>query len=1073
MLTNFSNPLNEKKDKILIQFLAVSACVIAGFALLNYFVYRPIICYFLLSLVLLMVGLRWLFIQKKINYDFCSSLIGVYTVFFIVPCTAFFSGGLFSPILPWLVIVPVGGILLYGIGKKVFVLTSFSICILILFAILTANDFDFPKISAQTHYIGMFASFLGLISLGLFLTWLFENQKNQALTSLQEEKELFIKHASQLPGTIYQLQVFPNGQSQYNFVSEGTLDMFGVHPAEFKTNANIQSELTHPQDLDHVLFGLERAAANLKRWTYESRMIRKDNRMIYVKGSAHPERQADGSTIFFGYVYDVTDEKNAELALRESQLNFKQITETINDVFYLYDIVQKKYLFISPNCKEVLGADDQFFYDGSSYVKNYVHEDDKLILQKANEQVDAGGDYEIEFRIFSEGKIRWIQEKSFPIKNEQGNIIKNSGILTDITERKLVQEKLMESQGYVKQISSTINDTFFLYDTIKKKYLFVSPNCKTILGVHDHFFYEGNDYTGTYVFEADRQKLIDAYQQLGANMEYDMDYRIVLDGQIKWINEKSFAIKDDDGQFVKMSGIVTDITAKKITAEKIRKSQQGLEEAQALAHIGNWEFDFFDSANSWSKEMYRILEIDMDTPKEELFSTFQRKLHAEDVKIVKQAIQFILDTKAIHSVECRMLCKDGETKYISVIAEPILSEKNKKMIGLKGTVQDVTKQRLAAMAKSNFLSTMSHEIRTPINGVIGISNLLMSEELTPVQKEYVHTLNFSAQHLSTIVSDILDFSKIESGSFTFEKVSFNVEQVCSNIFKLFEAQAAEKNISLSFTPHAIEGFSLYGDYVRLSQVLTNLISNAVKFTHEGGVSFSFMPLREDDKRITIRFIVKDSGIGIAKEQQGRIFESFLQADDSVTRKYGGTGLGLTICKKLVELQGGKIFIESEQEKGSTFVVELAFDKHSFTNEVTSKMPVTDLDRLSLKGMKILVAEDNKINAMVLTRFLSKWEIESKVAVDGQQAVEMANGEPFDMILMDLQMPIMDGRTATSHIRESKDEALAKIPIVALTADALIESQRALLKCGFNDCVTKPFSPELLFKVLKKYFRQHA
>jgi PAS domain S-box-containing protein len=1069
MSTNYAILSDEKKAKILIQFLGVSTWVIAVFSVLDYFIYAPETTYVLSSMVVMMLVLRFLFKNQKISYTFCTSILSIFTVFIIVPFASYFSGGLFSPIMPWLVIIPVGGILLLGIGKEVFFFTGIGIFILIVFAILELNNHHLPTYQTDRHFIGYFASIIGLILLGFFLTWLFEKQKNQALQSLQEEKELFVKHASQLPGTIYQLQIFADGRSQYNFVSDGARNMFGFTPNRFIENPNMFFSMVHPEDLPLMKAGLQQSKKTLQRWIYEGRILLPENRLIYVKGNANPEKQADGSIIFFGYVYDATDEKRAEQALQESQLNFKQITDTINDVFYLYDIANKKYLFISPNCKEVLGIADQFFYDGSSFTKHHVHEEDKALLRAANERVDSGEAYEIAFRVYIDGDIRWIQEKSFPIKDAIGNIVKNSGILTDVTEQKVAQEKFLESQSYVKQITSTINDVFFLYDTIKKKYLFVSPNCQTVLGVLDSYFYEGNDYTGAYVYEADRQKLIEAYQQLGTNMEYNLDYRVVLDGQIKWINEKSFAIKDEDGQFVKMSGIVTDITARQSAAERLRKSQQGLEEAQELAHIGNWEFDFFDSTNIWSKEMYRILEIEEDVPTAALFATFQQKVHADDVRTVKQAIQFIIETRTVHSVECRVLCKDSVTKHVSVIAEPILSEKNKKLIGLKGTVQDITKQRLASMAKSNFLSTMSHEIRTPINGVIGISNLLMSEELSPVQKEYVNTLNFSAQHLSTIVSDILDFSKIESGSFTFEKVSFNVEQVCNNIFKLFEAQAAEKNISFTFKPQAIEGFSLYGDYVRLSQVLTNLISNAVKFTHEGGVELSYSILRENEHNISIQFAVKDSGIGITSDQQNRIFESFLQADDSVTRKYGGTGLGLTICKKLVELQGGKIYVESQQDKGSTFFVELTFDKHSFTNEVISKMPVTELDRLSLKGMKILVAEDNKINAMVLTRFLTKWDIESKVAVDGQLAVDMANAENFDMILMDLQMPVMDGRSATNHIRASKDAKLANLPIVALTADALIESQRALLKCGFNDCITKPFSPEVLFKVLKKYY----
>jgi PAS domain S-box-containing protein len=791
-----------------------------------------------------------------------------------------------------------------------------------------------------------------------------------------------------------------------------------------------------------------------------------DNQIFEIRAVPilNDENKVEGATFTSR---SVTQAKKAERELIESQTVLKQITDTINDVFYLYDIINKKYLFISPNCKDIMGINDSYFYSGGTYTKEFVHKDDIEKVLAANKIVDSGKEYHIEYRIVIDGKTKWISEKSFPIKSQDGNTIKNSGILTDVTERKLAEEKLQESQNYVQQISNTINDAFFLYDVIEKKYLFVSPNCLKVLGVEDTFFYSGKDYTSQYAVEDDKQKMIDAYSMLEKNMEYDLDYRIILNGQLKWLNEKSFAIKDKEGKFVKMSGIVTDITARKLSTEKLIKIQQGLEEAQQLAQIGSWEIMLPKKDPTWSKEMFNIFEMD-GVEKENINDIFKTKLYKDDISLFDDSISTVINSKKTQSVELRIVCNTDTIKYISAITSPILSAKNKKVIGIRGTVQNITRQKLAEIAKSNFLSTMSHEIRTPINGVIGVANLLTEEDLTPVQKEYINTLNFSAQHLMAVVTDILDFSKIESGNISFEKTSFNLEQICHDSFKLFENKAKEKNIEYKFSPCITGTYSFYGDATRLSQVITNLLSNAVKFTKDGGVYFSYHIVTENNNTVTTAFVIKDTGIGISPAQQERIFESFLQADDSVTREYGGTGLGLTICKKLIELQKGTITVDSETGKGATFTVTLNFDKHVYDKKAIANVNKNNTGSETLKGMKILVAEDNNINAMVLTRFLQKWHIECPVAVNGKLAVDMAENENFDLILMDLQMPEMDGRTATEIIRSSSNPALRNIPIVALTADALIESHKALLKNGFNDAVTKPFSPDALFKVLKKY-----
>jgi signal transduction histidine kinase/ActR/RegA family two-component response regulator len=493
-----------------------------------------------------------------------------------------------------------------------------------------------------------------------------------------------------------------------------------------------------------------------------------------------------------------------------------------------------------------------------------------------------------------------------------------------------------------------------------------------------------------------------------------------------------------------------------------------LEQTQELAKVGSWEINLKTNEVFWSKEMYRIFDLSA-TPSTELFGAYKKRLHPDDTKLFQDAINALITKKSIGSVEYRIISESGEVKYLLSFGEVVESKDSKTVIALRGTTQDITQQKLAALAKSEFLSCMSHEIRTPINGVIGVANLLMEEEMTPRQQEYVKTLSFSAQHLSTVVSDILDFSKIEAGHMTFEKVSFNLQKNCEYVFDLFANKAAEKGIGYELSGEDATDFSLYGDYVRLNQILSNLLSNAIKFTEKGSVRLHYKTIAETNHTVTVRFSVTDTGIGIPQKMQKNIFESFTQADESITRRYGGTGLGLTICKKLVELQGGTISVTSVHGKGTEFNVELIFDKHVYKDSELKKVTTAEkVQERNLNGLRVLVAEDNKVNAMILTRFLNNWKAESKVACNGLEAVNLLNTETFDLVLMDIQMPELNGMEATERVRNSNNAAIKNMPIIAFTADASADTHRKLLKMGFDYCMTKPFNPDALFSYLYKH-----
>ncbi len=383
----------------------------------------------------------------------------------------------------------------------------------------------------------------------------------------------------------------------------------------------------------------------------------------------------------------------------------------------------------------------------------------------------------------------------------------------------------------------------------------------------------------------------------------------------------------------------------------------------------------------------------------------------------------------------------------------ILWEKNRK------------EAEVALLAKSDFLSTMSHEIRTPMNAVIGLTHHLIDSHPRKDQMSSLRTLKFSSENLLRLLNDILDYNKLEAGGLVLEDNFIDLKSLGANLVNGFSAIAEEKSTVLEFyfDPKLP---SLYeGDEGRLTQVLSNLIGNAIKFTKEGTVTVSMTHVQRDPEDIAIRFAVKDTGIGISQMDRQKIFERFNQANTSINRTYGGTGLGLAISKKILELQGVQIQLNSELGKGSEFYFIMRMKLSKGHRQKISK-PSLLVD--PLKGKRILLVEDNAINIMVAQRFLEKWHCKVDLAENGQVAVEKYEKDKYDLILMDLQMPVMDGYQATTKLRALG----AQLPILALTAAALIDFEKQMKETGLTDFVVKPFHPDHLYAKLIKYLVPH-
>lgn len=370
-------------------------------------------------------------------------------------------------------------------------------------------------------------------------------------------------------------------------------------------------------------------------------------------------------------------------------------------------------------------------------------------------------------------------------------------------------------------------------------------------------------------------------------------------------------------------------------------------------------------------------------------------------------------------------------------------------------------------AKGEFLSTMSHEIRTPLNSVVGMSHLLLKSNPREDQKEQMEVMLFSANNLLAIVNDILDYSKIEAGKVAFENIEMDLANVCRNIISGLKINAEEKKIELRLSLDEALDTKLIGDPTRLTQIISNLVHNAIKFTQVGWVSLNIVIKEKAEENLKIEISVIDTGIGIPKVKQQLIFEQFTQADSSTSRSFGGTGLGLAICKRILELQGSSLQLKSEEGKGSTFYFEQVFE---ISKKVTESLQQQELlpkeEDKPLTGIDILLVEDNAMNILVAKSFLQRWGANIDIAENGQEALDILDADRHKLILMDMHMPVMDGYEATRIIREKG----ITIPIIALTASIPKDVEQKVKQTGINDIVVKPFVPNELYRVVLSYLK---
>ncbi|MFK7923139.1 MAG: response regulator [Bacteroidia bacterium] len=504
-----------------------------------------------------------------------------------------------------------------------------------------------------------------------------------------------------------------------------------------------------------------------------------------------------------------------------------------------------------------------------------------------------------------------------------------------------------------------------------------------------------------------------------------------------------------------------------------------LEMAQRMAKIGNWDLQLKTNEFNCSRMIYEIFGKGSGFEFKTL-EDYLSEIHSEDQREVARQFQEAYKSASLIQAYHRVILPNGQVKHLTLRGEPE-KDSSGKLISLVGTIQDITESKqveklrkekelatASAKLRQDFLARTSHEIRTPLNPILLLTNMLLGSELNQQQKEHVETIKNAGETLLAVVNDILDLAKIEAGKIVFSSHNFNLRQIFRSIEDIMELNAREKNLELIFEIGKTVPENIIGDTVRLTQIFLNLIGNAIKFTHKGYIRVSASNIHQADGKALLEFKVKDTGIGIPRSKLNEIFEGFKQLDVDTNRRYGGTGLGLTIVQQLVQLQGGDISVVSEIDEGSCFTFSLDFEVSQAESPVYQEELKVDFSEV--EGLEILLVEDNPLNQLVTKKLLSDWKINCDIANNGREAIEVLQKRDYDLVFMDLQMPEMNGIEATKVIREQMPSPIREVPIVALTANAFTGTDDECLKVGMNDYVSKPIQMKNLYSKIVQHAR---